>query len=44
MDPRNLPRVKIPDDLTIDEIKCIDTDELLVMSKRMRRAVIDDDR
>ena len=44
MGTRKLPRVKIPDDLTIDEIKCIDTDELLVMSRRMRRAVIDDDR
>jgi|GEM_PF-2942544 len=44
MDPRNLPRVKIPDDLTIDEIKRINTDELLMMSRKMRRAVIDDDR
>jgi len=43
MNPRNLPKVEIPD-LTLDELKRIDTDEVSAMANKMRRAVVDENR
>ena len=44
MEPRNLPKVKIPDDLTLDEMKCIDVEEISLLANKMRRAIVDDNR
>jgi hypothetical protein len=43
MNKHNLPRVKIPD-LTIDEVKRIDVDEVSALANKMRRAVVDENR
>ena len=42
--PRKLPRVKIPDDLTLDEIKRINVDEMSALANKMRKAIVDDNR
>lgn len=43
MNKRDLPRVKIPN-LTIDEVKRIDVEEVSELANKMRRAVIDENR
>ena len=43
MNKRNLPRVKIPD-FTLDELKCIDTDEVSALANKLRRSILDENR
>ena len=43
MNPKNLPKVEIPD-LTLDEMKRLDLDEVSAMANKMRRAVVDESR
>lgn len=40
MNPRKLPKVEMPDDLTIDELKRIDVDEVSALVNKLRRSVI----
>jgi hypothetical protein len=43
MNPNDLPKVAIPD-LTTDEVKNIDIDEVARLANKMRRAIIDENR
>ena len=43
MNPNDLPKVAIPD-LTIDEVKKIDIDEVARLTNKMRRAIVDENR
>ena len=43
MNPRKLPKVDMPD-LTLDELKCIDPDEVSALANKMRRTIVDENR
>lgn len=43
MNPNDLPKVAIPD-LTADEVKNIDIDEVSRLANKMRRAIVDENR